>query len=430
MNRHTEFAQIIAKLKARGAEKVSLRVWTVSEEEFNLVYKELNLLRSVEKQGLALSVIKDQKQARTQLNQMDEASVDAAIEELMTSIESSNADPAFDISPSQEPATFTDGPMQMDAGKIVSSLSEFADEMKRDFPCVGFDATLTFMKTKDIQMNSNGVDYEVNKGYYSFNTMFTAKIGSKMSSFNYTGFALKDLDTPLMEMNETRELIRQITQQTETKPIPGNFKGEVILAPFVHGSLLVSLISQHFGDSGLITSSSRFPDHLEQKILDEKLTVWNHPRDERLACKEFVTFDNFLTADAPLIEKGVLKHYPIAIFTSNKTGKARTIGPVENLVVEGGDTALAEMISGVKEGVLCMRASFGSPNANGDLSAVLKNSYYIKDGKIRFPISETMMSVNLIDVFNRIKSLSREVYNDGTNILPYVCVMDADFSCK
>ena len=77
-----------------------------------------------------------------------------------------------------------------------------------------------------------------------------------------------------------------------------------------------------------------------------------------------------------------------------------------------------------------MRASFGSPNANGDLSAVLKNSYYIKDGKIRFPISETMMSVNLIDVFNRIKSLSREVYNDGTNILPYVCVMDADFSCK
>jgi PmbA protein len=417
-------------LLERGAQKVSLRLNTSMIEEFNIVFKELNLLRTVESHSFSIAVIKDQKQASTTLNQFDDASLTAAIEEVMSAVEHSNPDPAFDISPTQAPGVFHCGEKEMDPLLIVSRMNELIETMRRDFPCVHYDATLSFEGTQSLYLNSNGVDFEQNHGLYSFMIMFTAKIGNKMSSFNYTGFELAKLDKPLIECNFTRDLISQIVEQTECRPIPANFKGEVILFPFVVGSLMYYLLSQQLGDSGFLTKSSRFQDHLGQKILDEKLSIYNKPLEESLANKGFVSSDGFLAVNAPIIEAGILKNYPISLYTANKVDKARTMGPVSNLVISSGNSSIADMIGSVKEGVLCMRASFGSPNANGDLSAVLKNSYYIKDGKLQYPISESMMSINLIDVFSEIIAISAESINTGDSILPYMQFGGAAISRK
>ncbi|MDD4309400.1 MAG: metallopeptidase TldD-related protein [Candidatus Cloacimonetes bacterium] len=430
MDKRIIMKNALAALKEKGADKASMWLTGKVKEEFNIVYKELNLLRTVESQNLLLVVIKDNKQATTRLNQFDEASVANAIDEVMTSVESSNADPAFDISPMQDPQVFSDGAAQMEADKIVFRLNEFTKTMKHDFPNVYFDASLSFGKYTNYYLNSNGVDYAETGSSYSFMTMFTAKVGRKMSSFNYTGFDIANLDKPLMEINSTRELMRQITEQTETKAIPKNFTGDVILCPFVTGDLLESLISQQFGNSGLLTNSSRFPDHIGQQILHSKLTVYNKPSDERFANKNPITGDGFLAKEAAIIENGVLNHYPIGLFTANKVGKKRTIGDVDNMVVESGLKPLEDIIKSMDMGILCMRASFGQPNANGDMSAVLKNSYYIENGAIQYPISESMMSLNLVDIFNNIKEISYETFNTGSSIFPYMLVGGVAISHK
>lgn len=430
MIKREELKQLITRLQDRGAEKVTLSAWSSSEEEFNLIYKELNLLRSVEKQGLNIVVIKDQKQANTSLNQWDEAALSTALDDLMIALESSTADPAFDIAPYQEAESFFEGPKELDAGKVVLRLEEFAHSMKQDFTSLSFDATLTYEKRHEHYLNSNGVDFEVTAAAYGFNTMFTAKEGAKMSSMNYTYFALSDLDKPLMEINFTRELMRQICQQVNTSPIPVSFTGDIILSPTVASDLVYTLIQQQLGSSALITKSSRFPDHLGQKIFDEKLCVFNKPTDERLATSSFYSSDGFRASEHPVIENGVLKHYPITLYAANKTGKQRTMGPADNLVIEAGDSSLKDMIRNVKQGILCMRASFGSPNAYGDMSSVLKNSYYIENGELKYPISETMMSLNLVDAFNKIKAISRETVNFGSTIFPYLCLGDIFVSPK
>lgn len=417
-------------LLEKGADKVALWLSESHKEEFNIVYKELNLLRTVESQGFSLIVIKDHKQASTRINQLDEVSIAKAIDDVMGAVESSNADPAFDISPAQAPAVFSEGNPEMDAEKVVMRMNELIATMKQDFPTIQYDATLSFKKSSAWYLNSNGVDYQENAAVYSFMIMFTAKIGSKMSSFNYTGFEIADLEKPLIELNFTRDLLQQITEQTDCKPIPANFTGDVILFPFVTGSLLYSLISQQFGDSGFLNNSTLYPDHLGQKILDEKLSVFNKPHDPSFAEKDFVTYDGFLSVEAPIIENGVLKHYPISLFTANKVNKERTIGPSNSIVIQNGKSSLNDMIANVKEGVLCMRASFGSPNAKGDLSAVLKNSYYIKDGMLQYPINESMMSINLIDVFKDIAAISQESVNTGSSIYPYLQFGGASISRK
>jgi len=430
MDKRKLMADTIAALLQKGADKASIWLTTKTQDEFNIIYKELNLLRTVESQGLSVTVIKDQKQAGTRINQFDPSSVEQAINDVMAAVETSQPDPAFDISPMQPPQAFTDGPQHMDADKIAMRMNEFIQTMKQDFPCVHFDASLSFNRVQAMYMNSNGVDLAEDVNLYYFMTMFTAKIGSKMSSFNYIDFEMANLDTPLLEMNNTRELMRQIAEQTEAKVIPENFSGEVILSPTVLGGLLYTLIMQQFSSSGLLTNSSRFPDHIGQKVLDAKLTVSNLPTDNRMANKNFVNGDGFPTVTAPIIEQGVLRHYPINLFTANKIGKPRTMGPAENYVVEAGDMPLAAMIANVREGILCMRASYGQPNAFGELSAVLKNSYYIKDGKVQYPINETMMSLNLVDIFNNILAISAETFNSGSMILPYMTVGGVALSRK
>ncbi len=419
---------IIDTLQKRGADKVKVTLSESNTEELNTVYKELNLFRSISSQRLSIMIIKEQKMASTSLNQIDDLSIENAMKELMLSVEAANPDPAYDISPYQDAVLFEKGELKPDLDKACERLMEFNDYVKKEFPSVQFDATLTHSKVNSFYMNSNGVDFQEIQGYYSFNTMFTAKNGNKMSSFNYTGFSLKDMEKELMKINFTDILLKQITEQTQPKSIPENFTGDVLLAPFVTLELLEQLLNTQISDSGLLMKVSKFSNHLNQKILDEKLTVHSRPLDADICVGSPITSDGFTARNDIVIDKGVLKHYLISQYVSNKTGKERTIGPDLYCVLETGDKSYKNLIKGIKKGILCMRISAGNPNAHGDFSGVVKNSYYIEDGEILFPIKETMISANLIDMFNNISAVSSESFNTGYSKAPFMQIKEIFFS--
>ncbi len=422
--------QLIDRLLEHGADKAVVSFNQTETSEFNLIYKELNLLRSLESSHLNLYVIKDDKRAIKSINQIDEASLEEAITELIQSVKEGNPDPAFDIADYQEPAAFSDGALVPDNDLIVSRLSEFSSEMKAQYPCVHFDASMSHTHSQTRFMNSNGLDVTMERGYYEFSTMFTAKKDGKMSSMNYTYFQAPNLDKPCLEINQSRELIRQIVEQTHPGSIPQKFEGDMILAPFVMGGLVHTLIQSHFGDSALISKVSLYPDHLGQKLFSEKLTIRSRPQDPQQAMKYYITSDGYLANEQAIIEDGVLKVYPIAIYAANKTGKPVARCHTNNLVIEPGAKSLAEMIKDTKEGILCMRASYGSPSAQGDMSTVAKNSYYIRDGKIVCPVKETMISFNLIEAMNNIVDFSSETHNAGEMIMPYTRISGVTVSGK
>lgn len=51
---------------------------------------------------------------------------------------------------------------------------------------------------------------------------------------------------------------------------------------------------------------------------------------------------------------------------------------------------------------------------------VAKNSYYIENGEIKYPVSETMITANLYKMFNDIKNISTERIDYGSALLPYI----------
>ena len=91
-------------------------------------------------------------------------------------------------------------------------------------------------------------------------------------------------------------------------------------------------------------------------------------------------------------------------------------------VVDAGTTPLDTMIRDVKAGVLIARFSGGRPNEKGDFSGIAKNSYYIEDGAVAYPISETMVSGNLANVLQNIVAVSAERADFGSGICPWLRV--------
>jgi PmbA protein len=99
-------------------------------------------------------------------------------------------------------------------------------------------------------------------------------------------------------------------------------------------------------------------------------------------------------------------------------------------VVESGDKSFDEIVKATKRGIVVARFSGGRPSRSGDFSGVAKNSYYVENGEIKYPVSETMISGNLYDMFNNIIDISKERVSFGMAILPWVAASGVTISGK
>ena len=78
------------------------------------------------------------------------------------------------------------------------------------------------------------------------------------------------------------------------------------------------------------------------------------------------------------------------------------------------------MVKSVKRGLIVGSVSCGAPGANGELSGVAKNAFYVEDGEIKGPVTETMINGNLAEMFLNITEISKETVADGENVYPYL----------
>ena len=74
----------------------------------------------------------------------------------------------------------------------------------------------------------------------------------------------------------------------------------------------------------------------------------------------------------------------------------------------------------VPMGVLLCRYSGGENNANGDFSGVCKNSFYIENGEVLYPINETMIAGNLLEMFKNVDAVSKEVSGNDAMKNPWI----------
>jgi PmbA protein len=423
-----EFA--LDELRKAGAERSQVIASASEKQELNVEAGEVFLYRTLINQNLSLRAIRGGKQGSTRVNKLDQSSIESAVQEVMQILEAASADSAYDIAPLQTTRSFEHGPLRPDRESMHQRLTEMLAETKKLFPLTILEGVhLDHVHSQLSLLNSNGVDFQAQEGHYGFTAMFTSKEGAKASSFNYTGGSLLSLNRALLDTFGLADLLRQSVEHIHPKSVSEKFSGELILTPYSLPSMLGSYLG-YLSDSSLIGGTSLFKDKLGQRVASPLFSVRSDPRGAAMATHEFFDAEGFESQPFEIFSEGVLKSFLLSQYGSRKTGKEKAKSGGGHLVVRSGATPFSEMLRGLKRGILLGRFSGGRPSENGDFSGVAKNSYYVEDGKILYPVSETMISGNLSQLFAGISHVSQESVNFGNSIYPYLLAPGVTISGK
>ena len=87
-------------------------------------------------------------------------------------------------------------------------------------------------------------------------------------------------------------------------------------------------------------------------------------------------------------------------------------------------TTAAEIIAGTHEGIY---VNFGSvfPNpVTGEISATVDFGYKIEQGKLAYPLKNTMLGINIFDLLNNLDAVSSDYREEPGMILPTIRVQN------
>jgi len=412
--------QVLQGIADAGFEKATCQVSNDELHELQAENSEINLFRTNFETEVNLSGISDQRRASLGVNKTDDATISQAISDLKAMAEGANPDEAFDIADSQPAEVFESGPAEPDYDLMYDRINELLAYVKGEYPILNLRSVgITYFKRRASLVNSNGVQFESTRGQYRTSISFSSKDGLDTSSMMYTGFSSYGLDEALKDAVNVDDLFRQSTEQVRTEHLPHKFVGDLIIAPTCLPSFL-GFLTARLGDGPLISGTSVYKDRLGEQVASEHLTLRCGPVSDEICSGYWVTGDGYKAENSAILEKGKLDSYLLGLYGSNRTGLPRAVNSGGCYIVDPGKDSYDEMISQVKEGILINRFSGGRPSDRGDFSGVAKNSYYIKDGKMQFPIKETTVSGNMVDLLQSINSVSSERLNSGGSVYPWV----------
>ena len=420
MDRKETINYCLDSLKKAGADKAACTMSVSEKKELNVEIGEMTLLRTTFNTNMGISVIKDQKKGATSINKTDKDSIDDAVKLVLEMAEGSQPDDAYDISEKQPPQSFSKGDTSANLDNMYQSLESFVDYVNSTYPKINLEAAIMdFNHSRLFFQNTNGVDFEVREGMYGFSPMFLSKDGENTSSFNYTGIAALKIDKPLHTYGTIDTLLKQSVEQLHTESIKDKFVGTLLVTPDCISDFLGFIIGD-ISDGKMVSGNALYKDKLNQQIASPDLTFHSNPLSDEIADGYFITNDGYIAENATIIDKGILKTHLLSMYGANKLGRNRAVNDGGAYIIEPGKKTHKEMISNVEKGILLARFSGGYPSSNGDFSGVAKNSYYIENGEIKYPITETMVSGNIKKMLTNIDAVSSDRIDFGGGILPWI----------
>ena len=414
----------------KGAEQVEVSLAEKTQDELYFNNGKISLLRSTDDISLSLKALIGKKKGTTETNQIDKDTINNVCDKLINITNSSPEDDANALNTESISENYSKGLDKPDHQLMYDRLIEFIDKVKQRYPKVVLEeGGINFIKNINTKKNSHGVNLSIINGYYEFSAMFTGKDGEHSSSFNYTSFSATKLDKPMIDCINVDELLKQNQEQINVEKLNDKFTGSIVITPDALGGF-INDITSHLSDYMMYTDTSKLKDKLNKEIAVSELTLTANPVSDDFITYRPFTPDAYKSSNLTVIEKGVLKSFLLSDYGARKTNLERASDYGTNLELAAGNTSKDEIIKSIDKGILLTRFSGGSPNDNGDISGVAKNSYYVENGKVKYPVNEVMISMNLFEMLKNITAISKERINDGSASYPWISVKDVVISGK
>ena len=220
---------------------------------------------------------------------------------------------------------------------------------------------------------------------------------------------------------------------------PGKYT--VILEPAASVGLLGNMVrnfAQRGADEGRSFLSYKLKEgedakkapknRLGQKMFDERVNIYTDPGHPIAPATHF-SGDGYPRNRTDWIKNGTIVNMPNSPYWAKKTGVAY-VPRGGNIIMDGGNESLEDMIKNTRRGILVTRLWYiRSLDAQTLLYTGLTRdgTFYIEDGKIKYPIKNFRFNESPIVMLNNIEALGKPERIDG-NMIPPMKIRDFTFS--
>jgi PmbA protein len=204
----------------------------------------------------------------------------------------------------------------------------------------------------------------------------------------------------------------------------------VVFGPLASASLLNTIASACNAED-IQRNRSFLCDMKNKRIASEILTITDDP----LIAGGFHSgsFDGEGTAHRKIVflENGILKTYLHNSYTAGKSGEENTghatfgggISPT-NIIPGLGSRTSKEIISEIKEGIYIDSTSIHPDMASGDFSQPIDFGFKIENGKLAYPLRETMIGGNFLELLKNIEGISSDCRAEPGSIMPTIKIRE------
>ncbi|MEW6708837.1 MAG: metallopeptidase TldD-related protein [Candidatus Riflebacteria bacterium] len=408
------------KLDENGHPTVQLHLISTEKHEMTSENGKVSMLRTMFNTSFTIKSIKDGRSAKISRSSIDSSSFCDVCSTLNNKLADAPVGKETEIAPFQPHETFSNEILKADMGALYDRFEEYLDEIYRKNSTLTEKSIISFEKNHSRLINSNGVDFNEEYGRYNFVSSISFRDGFNVGSGNFAQIAMADLGRPLIETGCYRDILKQALDQPQAIDLKQNFEGDVIISPYFVGWLVWVMNQLWLGDRQTEKAAGGFAEKLGQKVASNLFNLHSQCTDPTLAARQYLTSEGYRAENEWVIRDGVLNSLLIGAHTANKMNLPRSGNQGAFFVVDPGTTPFADMAKQIKQGLLVNRIAGGLPTINGDFSVLAKNSYYIEDGEVKYPVNDVFISGNILDMLRKINAISKEYINFGNALFPSI----------
>lgn len=362
--------------------------------------------------ALSVRVVKDQRTARASTNRFDADSIRRTVEEAVALTRASEADPA--LLPLFEPETHTDTP-RFDHETSNATPERRAQAVAEAIAIVesaGQTAAgiCSTMETVEALFNSKGLHECHVESMANFSITALAQDSSGWAKAS--AVRLADLDPCALARSASGKAA--LSKDPVELP-PGHYT--VVLEP----AAVLDLVGQIFGDfsaTAIADQRSFLNDRLGKQLFGPKITIYD---DVHHPLQSGAPFDGegVPRKRLTLVQNGVVKDLAYSRASAVKAGVAPTghgfplpneVGEApHNIVMEGGNTSLDQMIASVARGILVTRLWYireVDPYEKIMTGMTRDGTFLIENGRVARGLRNFRFNQGVIELLNNVDALS------------------------
>ena len=218
---------------------------------------------------------------------------------------------------------------------------------------------------------------------------------------------IKKLDT----VSATNIAIKKSTESAGAKAIePGKYT--VILEPTAASVLLENMFfnmdARNADEGRSFMSKTGSKTKLHEKIVDERVTIYSDPTNAELPVSPW-SEDGRKQEITNWIEKGVVQNLYYSRYWAEKQG-VKAIPRPNNMIMLGGNASLDDLIKGTQKGILVTKLWYirtVDPQTLLLTGLTRDGTFYIENGKIKYPIKNFRFNESPIIMLNNLEALGK-----------------------